>query len=281
MKFGFNLLLWTPHVTMEHMPIIRALKKAGYDGVELPIFDGTPDHYARLGEELDKLGLGRTVVSVMGPGNNPLSPDKAQQAQALARAKWLTDCSAALGAPIVAGPMHSELGYFSGHAATKQERQRGVSFHKRLGDYAAKKNIRYAVEALNRFECYLLNTMEQLAEHLDEVDHPHVKAMYDTFHANIEEKDPIGAIKAIKRHMIHVHISESDRGTPGRGHVPWGPTYKAIKSAKYDGWMTIEAFGRALPELAAATRVWRDFFPNREQVYLEGIRNMKQGWKNA
>jgi D-psicose/D-tagatose/L-ribulose 3-epimerase len=277
MKYGFNLLLWTGHVTKEHLPIIRAIRKAGYDGVEIPLFEGTPDHYAWLGGELDKLGLGRTTVSVLDAGHNSLSPDKAQQKAALERAKWAIDCSAALGAPILAGPMHSEIGYFSGNGPTKQEHARGVMFHRRAGDYAAKKNVRFAVEALNRFECYFLNTMQQLSDHLDEVDHPAVKAMYDTFHSNIEEKDPVAAIKTIKKHMIHVHISENDRGTPGRGHVPWDATYKALKATKYDGWMTIEAFGRALPALAAATRVWRDFFPSREQVYLEGIRHMKKG----
>jgi D-psicose/D-tagatose/L-ribulose 3-epimerase len=281
MKFGFNLLLWTPHVTKEHLPIIKALKKAGYDGVEVPMFEGTPDHYAWLGDELDRLGLGRTTVSVLGPGCNSLSPDKAQRKAALERAKWAIDCNAALGSSILAGPMHSELGVFSGQAAAKHERTRAVAFHRSAGDYAAKKNVRFAVEALNRFECYLLNTMEQLADHLDAVDHPAVKAMYDTFHANIEEKDPLAAIKTIKRHMIHVHISENDRGTPGRGHVPLDATYKALRAAKYDGWMTIEAFGRAMPALAAATRVWRDFFPNREQVYREGLRNMRQGWAKA
>jgi D-psicose/D-tagatose/L-ribulose 3-epimerase len=137
--------------------------------------------------------------------------------------------------------------------------------------------VRLAVEALNRFECYFLNTMAQLADYLDEVDHPHVKAMYDTFHSNIEEKDPVAAIKTIKRHMIHVHISENDRGTPGKGHVPWDATYKALQAAKYDGWLTIEAFGRAIPALAAATRVWRDFFPNKEEVYKLGLKNMKNG----
>ena len=144
-----------------------------------------------------------------------------------------------------------------------------------------KRNVRFAVEALNRFECYFLNTMKQLSDHLDEVDHPNVKAMYDTFHCNIEEKDPVAAIKTIKKHMIHVHISENDRGTPGKGHVPWDQTYKALKTAKYDGWMTIEAFGRALPALAAATRVWRDFFPSQEEVYKLGYKNMKQGWAKA
>ncbi len=281
MKLGFNLLLWTPHVTAQHEGILRDLKKTGYDGVEIPMFEGDPEHYARLGALLDKIGLERTVVSVLGPGNNPLAADKSQQQAALARAKWAIDCCAALGAPILAGPMHSELGFFSGNPATAAERKRGLTFHRRAGDYAAKKNVRFALEALNRFECYFLNTMEQLSDYLDEVGHPAVKAMYDTFHSNIEEKDPVGAIKAIRKHMIHVHISENDRGTPGKGHVPWAATYKALRAAKYDGWLTIEAFGRAMPALAAATRVWRDFFPNREEVYKFGYKSMKQGWAKA
>jgi D-psicose/D-tagatose/L-ribulose 3-epimerase len=69
MKYGFNMLLWTGHVTQEHVPLFKALKKAGYDGVEFPLFEGTPDHYARLGEQLDKLGLERSTVSVLGRGS--------------------------------------------------------------------------------------------------------------------------------------------------------------------------------------------------------------------
>jgi len=282
MKTGFNLLLWTAHVTAEHTPILKSIKKAGYDSVEVPIFEGEVDHYARLGELLDGLGLERSVVGVLGPsGKNPLSPDKVARDAAVAYTKQVIDCSAALGAKIIAGPMHSEIGYFTGEGANAAERKRGVSFHRRVGDHAAKKDLRFAIEALNRFECYFLNTMAQLADYLDEVDHPAIKGMYDTFHANIEEKDPIAAIKDIKQHMIHVHISENDRGTPGKGHVPWTATYKALRKAKYEGYLTIEAFGRALPALAAATRVWRDFFPNREEVYLKGLNNIKQGWAKA
>ncbi len=281
MKLGFNLLLWTPHVTAEHEALLRALKKTGYDGVELPMFEGDPDHYARVGELLDRIGLERTVVSVMPAGHNPLSADKAERKAAVTRAKWAIDCAAALGAPILAGPMHSEHGYFSGSPPTAAERQRGLTFHRMAGDYAAKKNVRFALEALNRFEVYFLNTMEQLADYIDEVDHPAVRAMYDTFHANIEEKDPVGAIKTIKKHMIHVHISENDRGTPGKGNIPWDETFKALRKAKYDGWLTIEAFGRSLPALAAATKVWRDFAPNYEEVYRFGFKHMKQGWAKA
>jgi D-psicose/D-tagatose/L-ribulose 3-epimerase len=161
------------------------------------------------------------------------------------------------------------------------EVKRGISYHRKVGDYAARHDIRFALEALNRFECYFLNTLQQLADYLDEVDHPAIKGMYDTFHANIEEKDPVAAIKTIRKHMIHVHISENDRGTPGKGHVPWAATYKALRAAKYDGWMTIEAFGRSLPALAAATRVWRDFFPSQQSLYLDGIKQIKSGWARA
>jgi D-psicose/D-tagatose/L-ribulose 3-epimerase len=281
MKFGINMLLWTPHVTMEHAGIIRDLKRAGYDGVEIAMFEGTPDHYARLGELLDKEGLGRTTCSVIPLDKNPLSADAAVRKAAGDHAKWAIDCTAALGAQVLCGPMHSAHGHFSGAPPTAAERKRGISFHRKAGDYAAKKNVRMAVEALNRFEVYFLNTMEQLASYVEEVDHPAIKAMYDTFHANIEEKDPVGAIKTIKKHLIHVHISENDRGTPGKGHVPWAETYKALKAAKYDGWLTIEAFSRAMPALAAATRVWRDFYPSRESCYLDGLKSMKNGWARA
>lgn len=282
MKTGFNLLLWTGHVTAEHTAILKGIKKAGYDTVEIPIFEGTPDYFARLGDQLDKIGLERSIVSVIGPsGKNPLSPDKAARTAAVDYTKWVIDCTAALGAKMIVGPMHSEIGYFTGNGASATETKRGISFHRKVGDYAAKHDIRFALEALNRFECYFLNTMQQLADYLDAVDHPAIKGMYDTFHANIEEKDPIAAIKAIRKHMIHVHISENDRGTPGKGHVPWAATYKALRAAKYNGWLTIEAFGRSLPALAAATRVWRDFFPSQESVYLDGIKQMKAGWARA
>lgn len=282
MKIGFNLLLWTGHVGDEHRPLLRAIKKAGYDGVEVPMFQGDPDHYARLGGMLDEIGLERTAVAIMPSlDKSPLSSDAQARKAALDHAKWFIDCCAALGAPMIGGPIHSVLGHFTGNGPTTAERKRGIAFHRKAGDYASRKNVQLALEALNRFECYFLTTMQGLADYLDEVDHPAVGGMYDTFHANIEEADPIEAIRTIRPHMFHVHISENDRGIPGKGHIDWASTYKALKASKYDGWLTIEAFGRSLPALAAATRVWRDFFPSPESVYRDGIKQIRKGWANA
>src|SRR5690349_17086074 len=99
MKTGFCMFLWTTSVSNKHLPIMKDIKATGYDGVEIPIFTGTPDDYARLGETLDRLGLERTAVSAMGdPGMNLISADAATRQAGIAYMKWAIDCSAALGA---------------------------------------------------------------------------------------------------------------------------------------------------------------------------------------
>ena len=132
---------------------------------EMPVWGGDASDEARLGKRLEGLGRDGTVVSGMGPaGKNPLSADKAARDAAVAYMKWVIDCTAALGAKIIVGPMHSEIGHFSGDGATAGERKRALAFHRKSGDYAAKKDVRFALEALNRLECYFLNTMAQLAD---------------------------------------------------------------------------------------------------------------------
>ncbi len=279
MRIGFNMLLWTGHVRAEHEPILEDIKKTGYDGVEIPLFEGDPAHYAKLGRTLDSLGLQRTALAVFPTLEvNPIGAEKSQRDGALKHMTWAIECCAALGAHQVAGPIHSTIGHFSGEGPSLDERRRGADFHRAVGDVAKERNVTLVVEALNRFECYFLTTMTELSAYLDEVDHPQVTGMYDTFHANIEEKHPIAAIGTLGRHLSHVHISENDRGTPGRGHVDLKATFKALKASGYDGWLTIEAFGRSLPQLAAATRIWRDLFPDPTQVYREGFRVIRDGW---
>jgi D-psicose/D-tagatose/L-ribulose 3-epimerase len=279
MKIGFCMLLWTTSLGEEHRPLLEDLKATGYEGVEVPVFDGTPDEYAKIGRMLDELELGRTAISVIPtPDKNPLSPDAATRKSAVDYLNWCIDCTAALGANTIGGPLHQTLGEFSGSATTPEEFDRAREVHGRAGDHARNSNVTIALEAVNRFETYFVTTMAQLDTYVESVNHPAIKAMYDTFHANIEETDPVAAYTDHKQHVVHVHISENDRGVPGRGHVPWQQTFKALKSGGYDQWLTIEAFGRGLPELAAATRVWRDFAENPEAVYREGYKTIRNGW---
>jgi D-psicose/D-tagatose/L-ribulose 3-epimerase len=282
MKTGFNLLLWTTHVEERHLPLLAKLKACGYDGVEIPLFEGTVDHFRELGRVIADHGLGCTTVTVLpDQAHSAISPDAASRAGALAHLKWAIECSAALGSEVLAGPFHQPLGIFSGVGPTADEKDRAAEVHREAAEFAAAADLVLALEPLNRFECYFLNTMADAKAYVEQVGHPSFGALYDTFHANIEETDPVGVIAQTAGVIRHVHVSENDRGVPGKGHVPWLATFKALRGAGYDGWLTIEAFGKALPALAAATKIWRDLHASPEEVYEHGLKTMREGWAAA
>lgn len=272
MKIGMCMFLWTTRVGPEHQALLSDIRATGFDGVEIPVFEGALADYRRLGGQLDALGLARTAVSAIGdPALDLISPDATVRRRAVDRMRWVLDCTAELGADRVSGPLHSVLGQFSGSGPTADELSRAVESQQQIGEHAAKAGVTVGLEALNRFECYLVNTMDDLAALVRRIGHPNIRAMYDTFHANIEETDPIGALTRNRAEVVHIHISENDRGVPGRGNIPWVDTFAAIRSIGYDDWLTIEAFGRGLPDLAAATKVWRDFAESPEAVYRDGF----------
>src|SRR5262249_53133857 len=145
---------------------------------------------------------------------------------------------------MLCGPYHSPLAVFSGVGPTADEKKRAADVLRQAAEYAQTANVKLVIEYLNRFECYFLTTAADARALVKAVEHPHFKTMYDSFHPNIEEKSPEQAIASLGNDFIHVHISESDRGTPGTGMVHWDETFRALKKAKYDGWLVIEAFGR-------------------------------------
>jgi D-psicose/D-tagatose/L-ribulose 3-epimerase len=278
MKYGFNLLLWTGDVTETHRGVLEMLKGFGYDGVELPLFDADVAKGKRTGAMLDGLGLERTAVSIATPEANPIDASPAVRQAAVDRLKGVVDVCHAAGVKLLCGPLHSALGQFSGSGRTADEWSRGKETILEVADHARAAGVTLVMEYLNRFECYFLNCAADCAQFCQEINHPNVRMMYDTFHANIEEKNIADAIRTAAPYMVHVHISENDRSTPGEGHVDWATSFKTLKEVQYDGWLMIEAFGLALPELAAATRIWRRMFPSEEHLAKNGLAFMKKNW---
>jgi D-psicose/D-tagatose/L-ribulose 3-epimerase len=282
MKVGFNLLLWTSHVTEQHFPLLPRLKKAGYDGVEIPILEGTPAHYVKVLKAVRDNGLLCDVVTNMPDAqHNPLSPEKKLRGNALDFMKRVIDCTKALEADLLCGPFYQPVGLFTGTGPTVEEKARAAEHARASAEYAAQSGIKLAVEFLNRFEAYFLTTMDGVAEHVKAVGMANFKAMFDTFHANIEENDPVASILAHRSIITHVHISENNRGVPGRGHNNWTGIFRALRETGYDNWLTVESFGRVLPAFAAATRIWRDIFESPEALYSEAVGFIRKQWAAA
>ena len=275
MKYGMNLLLWSGELNDGLLPTLEKIKAMGFDGVEIPIFNLGLD-YAAWGKRLDALGLERTGVTVRTPDDNPISPDAAIRRKGVELNKQTLDCCAAAGVQTIVGPYHSALGYFTGAGRTNDEWNWGIESMRATAEYAGQVGVMLGVEPLNRFEVYFLNAQADAAEFCRQVNHPNCRMMYDTFHSNIEEKNIAKAIYEIKDMLCHVHISENDRSTPGKGNIRWKENFDALHSIGYDGWMVIEAFGLALPELAAATKIWRRMFDTELQLAEDGLKFMKE-----
>lgn len=282
MQIGINLLCLGGFIEAEHLPQLRRLKELGYDGVEIPILRGAPSHYAWLSDELDALGLRRTSTSVIPSSHaNPVSADPGIRQAGRQHLDWALDCAIALGAESIGGPPHAPIGQFTGSGATEGELSRGAEVHRALAERAQAHGIYVSLEPLNRFETYFLNTMAQARAYVDRVDHPAFRIMYDSFHANIEEQSQSRAIATLGDAMGVLHVSENDRGIPGRGQIDFHAVFAAAKATGFDGWVTLEAFGAGLPELAAATRVWRPLFPDFETLFAESIDFIRTGWAAA
>ena len=259
-KIGFNLLAWSGGLPESLLPVTERLKQLGYDGIECFMEERDKDAYRRFGNHLRNIGLEATCVLGMGPDENPISELKAIRDKAITRLKEAIDCAYALNSKIICGPFHSAFATFTNRQPPNdQEYLWSAEVLHAAGEYAAQADVVLTVEALNRFECYLCNTMDQLSRLVNSVAHPNVKAMFDTHHANMEEKKIGEAICKIANVLAHVHISENDRGTPGDGHIPWDEVFSTLAAVRYKGWLTIEAFTRNDPNFANAINVWREY----------------------
>jgi D-psicose/D-tagatose/L-ribulose 3-epimerase len=276
MKFGVNTFIWTANFDRSNLPLLPQLKAGGFDGVEVPLFRPAEFATADIARGLAENGLECTICSVLTGGLSIISDDAAVRRKTRVHMEECVKTAAEVGAKIMAGPLYSPVGYLPGRRRTADEWKWAVDCYQSLGPVLQQYGVTIAIEPLNRFETYFLNTAQDAAALCDQIGHPNVGVLFDTFHANIEEKDIAQGYRTVGRHLKHVHTCENDRGIPGTGHVEWKSVFQALHDLKYDGWLTIESFGFALGELSAAASIWRDIAPTPESIAYEGVKFLRK-----
>jgi D-psicose/D-tagatose/L-ribulose 3-epimerase len=276
MKFGVNLYIWTANFTAADLPLFPRIRAAGFDGLEVPMYKGRDFALDALRKGLADTGLECTICSVLVDGLSLIADDAAIRAKAVDQLRENIATTAEAGAKIIAGPLYAPLGQLPGRRRTPDEWHRAVDCWQQLGPWLAQHGVSAAIEPLNRFETYFLNTAADVARFCDEVGLPNVGVLFDTFHANIEEKSIADGYRTVARHLKHVHTCENDRGTPGSGHIEWDQVFAALREIRYDGWLTIESFGSNITEIAAAAAIWRDLAVTPEAVAFDGIGFLKR-----
>lgn len=276
MKIGMNLLLWTAATTEEHFGLIEDIHHWGFDGIEVPMFSADCSPWHAVKRHLDELGMGSTAVCILPEETSLAVGDAHAQHAAIEHVKACIDSAHELGADTLAGPMYHPVGSLIGRGPTQDERNRYAENLITLSDHAHGSGVNISIEPLNRFETFFLNCQEDAAAIMKAVDRKNVGILYDTFHSNIEEKSIAGAIRTGGKHINHIHISANDRATPGEDHVRWEENFDTFREIGYDGWLTIEAFGEWLPEIAGATCIWRKMAPSAEHLATNGLAFIKE-----
>ncbi len=276
MKFGVNTLLWTAGFDRPHLPLLAQIKAAGFDGVEISRFDFAGFPSADIRRAVESNGLACTFCSALTGSMSLVSDDAGVRSQARTFLLDGIQTAADLGAKIFTGPFCAPVGYLPGRRRNEDEWKRAVEGLRSLGDALDANGVTLTIEPLNRFETYFLNTVEDAVRLCNEVNHPRLGILCDTFHANIEEKDLGAAYRRLGSHLKHVHTCENDRGIPGSGHVEWQSVFEALRDLKYDGWLVIESFGFSIKEIAAAACIWRDLAPSVEAIAFDGLKFLKR-----
>jgi D-psicose/D-tagatose/L-ribulose 3-epimerase len=254
----------------------RTVAELGYDAIEVCVEDPSLLTADGIRAAAASNGLAVGICATFG-GDRDLSHEDADaRAAGVAYVKTCIDLAADVGSPHVAGPMYAATGQARPLAAEARaaQRQRAADSIREAADHAAARGVSLAIEPLNRFETDLVNTVEQGLALCELVGRPNVGLCLDTFHMNIEETDVAAAVASAAGRIVHVQVSENDRGTPGGGHFGWGPFFAALDAADYRGQVVLEAFMPTGP-IAGLAKIWRPVAPSMEALARDGLRFLR------
>jgi D-psicose/D-tagatose/L-ribulose 3-epimerase len=268
MLFGAHAFIWAGEWTPEGaQKAIGGAAEAGLDFVEIPLLRPESMDITATRALLDRYGIGCTCsLGLPKAAHLPSAPEKAQSFLESA-----VDVTAGLEAPVLCGVLYAHLGTLTGRPPEQEELEDVARVLKNVARYAAERGVSLGVEAVNRYETYLINLAEQANTMLDRVGEPNVFVHLDTYHMNIEEKGFYEPIVATGPRMHYIHLSESDRGTPGTGNVHWDEVFRSLKAIDYDGYLVMESFAAINEDLAGATALWRDVVGDPETLIRDGL----------
>lgn len=266
--FGAHAFVWTAHWDQEGAErAIAAASAHGLGFVEIPLLDldGFPREQTRALVATHGVSV-TTSLGLPADCHMPLHPD-----EALAYLAGAIELTAELGADTLTGALYTHLGTLTRKPPTEAEVSTCVSTLKAAARIAQQAGVSLGIEAINRYETYLNNTAVQVAEMLDRIDEPNVFAHLDTYHMNIEEKGFRGPIELLGERLQYVHLSESDRGTPGSGNVHWDDVFAGLRAIGYRGRLAMESFVAVNEAIIGATAIWRQVAEDPDVLVRDGL----------
>lgn len=282
-QFGASTFIWVSPFSTRSFDLLYKVADMGYDLIEVAVEDKELIDWTLLKKTARETGLNITISGAFGANRDISSEDAAIRRNGL---DYIVDClriAEAMNSPVFTGPVYSAVGKTRYVSAERKQQERNWCLENlnEVGKIARECGVVVGVEPLNRFETDMINTADQALSLVQALADSSIKIALDTFHNNIEEKSIPATIRAIGREMLcHVQGNESDRGTPGTGHVDWLGIKDALTDIGYAGAVVIETFGAPSEELAKAASIWRPLANSPDELAREGLDFYKTLFRN-
>ena len=235
-KISYNTLVYADE---DISAGIARLARFGYDGVDIV---GEPSNYdvTEIRSLLEKYQIeASSICAVFNEERNFVSSNPQIRRQAIDYVRECVDFAAAIGAKAISVQATACM-KINPEASEKEEWNWGVAGLREAGEYASEKGIRLTLEAWNRYETYLINRLDQALKMVNDINLSNVGVMADTYHMNIEESNMGDAIRNTGDKLFYVHIADSNRAAPGRGHIDFKEVAQALRDIRYEGWVSME-----------------------------------------
>jgi D-psicose/D-tagatose/L-ribulose 3-epimerase len=266
--FGAHAFIWAGEWTREGAErVISGAAEAGLDFVEVPLLDPGSIDVEHTRSLLNHYGLGCSCsLGLPREVHLPSNPEGAGRFL-----DGAVEATVALGSPVLTGPLYTHVGTLTGKPPEPEELEIVARILEGTARRAAEYGVEIGIEAINRYETYLVNVASQASELLDRIDEPNVFVHLDTYHMNIEEKGFYGPITGLGPRLGYIHLSESDRGTPGTANVHWDDVFRGLKEIDYGGALAMESFAAVNEALIGATASWRDVVGDPDALVRDGL----------
>lgn len=266
-KFGIHYAYWGDRWDADLCGRIRLAADAGFDVLEItpPDYMTSPDKGKM--DELKKCaadsGIELSFCIGFPKSKDMASPDKAVREAGIEHSRRLLEAVHYMGGKILSGILYSWWPCLYDCEITPEYKQdclkRSVESVQKVIPLAESCGIEYAVEMVNRFEQFMINSVDEGKQFCKDVDSPNIKLLIDVFHANIEENSIPEAILNAGPLLAHVHMSENNRRLPGSGSgIPWQEIAAALKKTGFQGRIVLEPFVAAGGPVGNDLRIWRN-----------------------
>jgi D-psicose/D-tagatose/L-ribulose 3-epimerase len=275
LKYAVHAYAWTNSWSNETLDIIDRAKALGFDLVEVPLMEIEKVDAAAIRERANAVGIGLCTSTACAEATDPTGEDVAVRAASLDYLKKCIKATADMGGKVFTGVTYSAIGRKITGKPDERYWERAASVMKEAAQYGQDQGVTLGIEAINRYETFLVNTADQALALMERIDEPNVRVHLDAYHMNIEECDFYAPTLKAAPSLCHFHLSESHRGTPGTGVVDWDGIYRALGESKYQGIVGLESFESVSPAMAAATCMWRSLAESSDQLLGDGLAYLK------